>query len=42
MQHTNSVVVDYALGLGLCCGHSCRADARGEESAQERNVGQLL
>lgn len=32
-EHTNSVVVNDALGLGLCCGHGSWIHARAEEFA---------
>ena len=33
LEHTDSIVVNDALGLGLCCGHGGRVDARAEEFA---------
>ena len=32
-SHTDSILINDFLGLGLCGGHGCGVDARGEETA---------
>ena len=38
---TDSVVVDDALGFGLCGGHGGGVHGRSEEAAEERNGGRV-
>ena len=40
-RRTNSVVVDDALGFGLCGGHGCGVHGRTEEATEERNGGRF-
>ena len=40
-RRTDSVVIDDALGLGLCGGHGGGVRGRSEEAAEERNVGRV-
>lgn len=37
--NTDGVLIDDALGFGLCGGHGGWADGRTEEAAEERNGG---
>lgn len=40
-RRTDSVVVDDALGFGLCSGHGGGVHGRSKEAAEEKNGGRV-